>query len=145
MISFMSFDMDENLVKVLLDTNILISAMVFGGKPKQILNSILEEEFLAITSPILLAELKEVLNKKFPQRETDFTLTIKNIEEIFRTIQPKEIINILRDDDDNRVLEAAIEGNCEYIVTGDKELLRLKSYQNVKIVTAGEVLKLAKF
>ena len=137
--------MDENLVKVLLDTNILISAMVFGGKPKQILNSILEEEFLAITSPILLAELKEVLNKKFPLRETDFKLTIKNIEEIFKTIQPKKTINILNDNDDNRVLEAAIEGNCKYIVTGDKELLSLKSYQGVKIVTAGEFLKLAKF
>src|SRR3989338_2400664 len=145
MISFMSFDMDENLVKVLLDTNILVSAIVFGGKPEQILHLILEEEFLAITSPVLLAELKEVLNKKFPTRETDFKLTIKNIEEIFKTIQPKKTINILNDNDDNRVLEAAIEGNCKYIVTGDKELLSLKSYQGVKIVTAGEFLKLAKF
>jgi len=141
----MSFDMDENLVKVLLDTNILVSAIVFGGKPEQILHLILEEEFLAITSPVLLAELKEVLNKKFPPRETDFKLTIKNIEEIFKTIQPKKTINILNDNDDNRVLEAAIEGNCKYIVTGDKELLSLKSYQGVKIVTAGEFLKLAKF
>ena len=145
MISFMSFDTDENLVKVLLDTNILVSAIVFGGKPEQILHLILEEEFLAITSPVLLAELKEVLNKKFPPRETDFKLTIKNIEEIFKTIQPKKTINILNDNDDNRVLEAAIEGNCKYIVTGDKELLSLKSYQGVKIVTAGEFLKLAKF
>ena len=141
----MSFDTDENLVKVLLDTNILVSAIVFGGKPEQILHLILEEEFLAITSPVLLAELKEVLNKKFPPRETDFKLTIKNIEEIFKTIQPKKTINILNDNDDNRVLEAAIEGNCKYIVTGDKELLSLKSYQGVKIVTAGEFLKLAKF
>ena len=141
----MNFDTDENLVKVLLDTNILISAMVFGGKPKQTLHSILEEEFLAITSPVLLAELKEVLSKKFPLRETDFKLTIKNIEEIFKTIQPKKTINVLKDDDDNRVLEAALEGNCKYIVTGDKELLRLKSYHNVRIVTADQFLKLAKF
>ena len=51
--------------KVVLDTNLLISALVFGGKPKQVYNLVLEKQIIGITSPILLAELTEVLTKKF--------------------------------------------------------------------------------
>lgn len=65
----MSLDTDENRVKVVLDTNILISAIIFGGKPNQVLLLVLKDKIQAITSPILLAELREVLNKKFPLSE----------------------------------------------------------------------------
>lgn len=139
----MNLGMEENLVKVLLDTNILISAIAYGGKPAQLLYYVLEEKITAITSPVLLSELKEVLNKKFPLREADFKLTVKNIEEIFKIAHPKMNINILKDDDDNRVLEAAIEGKCNYIATGDKELLDLGSFKEIRIVTADKFLKLA--
>ncbi len=129
--------MDENPVKVVLDTNVLVSAIAFGGKPKKILNSVLEEKIVASISPILLAEFKEVYTKKFPLLKEDFELTFKSIEEIFEITQPDEILEILKDKDDNRVLEAAIEGNCDYIITGDSELLDLKVYRKIKIVTPG--------
>lgn len=131
----MNLGTEENLIKVVLDTNVLISAILFGGNPAQILYSVIEEKILAITSPILTSELKEVFNKKFSLKETDFKLTFKNIDEIFITVQPKKIVNISRDGDDNRVLEAAFEGGCSYIITGDKDLLDLKIYKNIKIVT----------
>lgn len=131
----MNSDTEESLTKVVLDTNVLVSAIIFGGKPGQIVYSIVEEKIIAVTSPILIAELKEVLTKKFPLREMDFKLAIKNVEEIFRTVQPKKTISILRDEDDNRVLEAALEGKCNYIVTGDKDLLDLKTLKKIKIVT----------
>lgn len=136
----MSLDMDENLVKVVLDTNILISAIIFGGKPNQVILLVLNERIKAITSPILLAELREVLNKKFPLSENDFKLTIKNIENVFRSVEPKKSLKVVGDEDDNRVLEAAIEGKCNYIVTGDKELLGLGSFKGIKIVTADRFL-----
>ena len=79
---------------------------------------------------------------KFPLLEEDFELTIKNIEEIFGIIQPIKTLDLLRDNDDNRVLEAALEGNCDYIVTGDKDLLELKSYKVIQIVTAEQFLKI---
>lgn len=137
----MSSDTAENPVKVVLDTNILISAIAFGGKPKQVLDLVLEEEIEAIISPILLAEFKEIYRKKFPLKREDFELTIKNIEEMFQTIYPKKTLNILSDEDDNRVLEAALEGNCSYIVTGDKELLNLVTFKNIHILTADQFIK----
>lgn len=138
----MSLDTDESPVKVVLDTNILISAIAFGGKPKNVLDLVLEEKIIAITSPILLAEFKEIYRKKFPLLEEDFELTIKNIEEIFWILQPTKTLDLLRDNDDNRVLEAALEGKCDYIVTGDKDLLELKSYKTIQIVTAEQFLKI---
>lgn len=95
-----------------------------------------------MTSLILLAELTEILIKKF-----NFDLgRIKQLEKItkrnFQIVHPKKTIKILVDEVDNRVLEAAIEGNCDYIVTGDKELLKLGLYKNIKIITADEFLAL---
>lgn len=131
----MNSDTGENPVRVVLDTNVLVSAILFGGKPEQILRSVIEKKILAVTSPILLSELKEVFSKKFPLREPDFKLTVNNLEKIFRTVQPKKETKISRDDDDNRVLEAAIEGKCSYIITGDNDLLNLAVFKNIKIVT----------
>lgn len=121
--------------RIVLDTNILISALVYGGKPEQIYDFVLEKQLIAITSPILLSELREILIKKF-----NFELDrIKQLEQIishnFTVVNPNKIVAQTRDDDDNRVLEAALEGGCNYIVTGDKDLLDLKIYKNIKIVT----------
>lgn len=138
----MNSDTDESLVKVVLDTNILISAIAFGGKPKEVLDLVLDEKIIALTSAILLAEFKEIYRKKFPMLKEDFELTIENIEEIFETVQPTKTLEILRDEDDNRVLEAAVEGKCQYIITGDKDLLDLKSFQGIKIVTADQFLNI---
>ena len=127
--------------RVVLDTNILVSAIVFGGKPRQILLSILENEIQAVTSNTLLAELIETLSKKFKLSLTGLRLVEKQIRQNFKFIQPVTTISFLKDDPDNRVLEAASESNCHYIITGDKELLALASFKHIKIVTAGEFLK----
>lgn len=137
----MSSDTNENPVKVVLDTNVLISAIAFGGKPEEVLNLVLEEKIIGLTSPILLAEFKEVYRKKFQLRAVDFELTVKNIEEMFEILQPKKTLEILNDDDDNRVLEAAIEGECSYIITGDTDLLTLKKYHGIIILTPDEFLR----
>ncbi|MDO8583145.1 MAG: putative toxin-antitoxin system toxin component, PIN family [bacterium] len=131
----MNSDTEENRVKVVLDTNVLVSAIIFGGKPIQIIYSVIEEEIIAVTSPILISELKKVLTRKFPLRKIDFESVVKNIEEMFTTIQPKKTINVSRDEDDNRVLEAAWESKCNYIVMGDRDLLDLKVFKKIKIVT----------
>lgn len=133
--------MEKRLLKVVLDTNILFSAIGFGGKPYQILLKVVGEEIEAITSHILLAELQEVLSKKLPLSEEDLQYTLENIKESFTIVQPRKTINIVKDEDDNRVLEAAVEGRCQYIVTGDKELLRLSSFKNIAILTAWQFLQ----
>lgn len=122
-------------MKIVLDTNILISAFIFGGKPRQVLSLVLGGKIQALTSPLLTAEFFDVVNKKFDLSTEELSLAKSHIENKFITIQPRKAINISRDEDDNRVLEAAVEGKCSYIITGDKDLLDLKNYKQIKIVT----------
>lgn len=136
----MNFATDESL-KVVLDTNILISAIAFGGRSEEVLNLVLDEKIIAVSSPVLLAEFQEVYKKKFPLKSADFELTLESIEEIFKIIRPKKSLKIVRDEDDNRVLEAAVEGECQYIITGDKDLLSLQKFKGIKILTPDKFLK----
>ncbi len=134
--------MTKNLPKVLLDSNVLISVLIFGGKPEKIYNLILEKQIIPVTSPILIGELTETLSKKF-----NFELNrIEQFESIikrhFIIVRPKQTLNILSDIDDNRVLEAAEEVGCDYIITGDNELLDLATYKNTKIVSAAQFLNI---
>ncbi len=130
-----------NLHKVILDTNILISAVGFGGKPREILNLVLKKRIIVITSPTLLAELEDVVHKKFPALASDFNRLNKQIKKNFKLVRPKETLKITQDDDDNRILEAAVEGNCDYIITGDKELLDLGNYKRIKIITPDQFVR----
>lgn len=137
----MSLDTAENPVKVILDTNIIISAIGFGGKPREIFLRVLSKKVIAVSSSILLAELEEVVTKKFPRLQYEFHRVNRRIRRIFTIVQPRLPLNILKDEDDNRVLEAAIEGKCDYIITGDKELLALKSFKGISVLTAERFLK----
>ncbi len=130
-------------MKVVLDTNILISAFIFGGKPSQILSLVLTDKIQAFTSPVLIAEFFDVVNKKLNLSAGELALTKNQIENKFLIVQPKNEIKISRDEDDNRVLEAAVEGGCNYIITGDKDLLDLKNFKNIKIVTSDTFLSIA--
>lgn len=127
-------------VRITLDSNILISAFVFGGKPSHCLDYIVKKKVAGIVSPAILAETLGVLAAKFsfspPQLEEASAL----LDEFFEKVYPGEILNISRDPEDNRVLEAAAAGDCDYIVTGDLDLLDLKSYRNIPIVTPAQFL-----
>ncbi len=137
----MNSDMVENPVKVVLDTNILISALGFRGKPRKIFHLILQKRILAVTSPILLAEFQEVVNKKFPKLALRLESIEKKLKKNLQVVSPKVSIKASRDPDDNRVLEAAVEGDCDFIITGDQDLLELGKYKKIKILTAEEFLE----
>lgn len=131
----MNSGMVKKPLKVVLDTNILVSALIFGGKPEQVYNLVLEKQITAVISMVLFSELLEILIKKFnfdPKRIEQLERIVKKH---FKIVYPKATVNVVKDDDDNRVLEAALEGKCSYIITGDKDLLDLKIYKNIKIVT----------
>jgi putative PIN family toxin of toxin-antitoxin system len=125
-------------MKVLLDTNVLISAVVYGGKPREILKTVLLGETIGITSEILICELIEVLRLKFAIEEGTLGLIERLMHENFVVVNPVKMIKILRDEADNRVLETALEGKCDYIITGDKELLCLGEFEKIRIVTISD-------
>lgn len=136
----MSLGTEESLVEVVLDTNILVSALAFGGNPEKILRQVLDKNLIAITSPALRTELIEVLLTKFNFSSSKIKVVEELIDKNFILIYPQQILNVVRDEDDNRVLEAAIEGGCNYIITGDKELLKLGIFRKIRIITSDQFL-----
>lgn len=131
----------SNALRVVIDTNILISAIVYGGIPRQVLTYVIDEHITGVTTRVLTAELIDVLSKKFHFTSRKLADAESLILDSFLILQPERTISLLEDDDDNRVLEAAVAGSCDYIVTGDKDLLRLKQYRETAIVTSAEFLK----
>lgn len=129
-------------IRAVLDTNIIVSALVFGGKPEDVLILTLQKDILAVTSPSLITELDETLIKKFDYSKKRIQQVERKIRKSFRIVNPTQEIHIQQDEDDNRVLEAAVEGKCNYIITGDKELLDLGAYKGIKIVTATQFLSI---
>lgn len=133
--------MARRLLRVVLDTNILVSGTIFAGKPRKIILLALEGKVKSIISPVLLSELNEVLSKKFKIHPRDIDVLGRQLKKHFTFVHPRKVFNILKDEPDNRVLEAAVEGDSNYIVTGDKELLNLAEFKGIKIVTASQFLE----
>ena len=128
--------------KVVLDTNVLISALGWNGKSKEIFRRILRNELELIISYSQLKELQKVMNYPkfdFTEKQKDKFLTI--IYEIARVVETTTDLELIKEDpDDNLILASAIENNADYIISGDAHLLNIKKYGNIKVVTPKEFL-----
>lgn len=129
-------------LKVVLDTNICISAILFGGNPERIRKLSKEKKLEILISEAIIAEVAEVLRKKFNWKSWQISQIIDEIRETVTLIIPDQTLSMTKkDEDDNRILECAVEGKVQYIVSGDKQhLLPLKEYQGVKILSPAEFL-----
>ena len=131
------------MIKVCLDSNIFISALLFDGKPEEILFLASKGDIKIIISPSILVEVKKNLTEKFDLQEGEVKKLIKNITSISQLMIPKTKINKVSYLPDNRILEAALEGGVDYIVTGDKKhLLSLKEFKGIPIVTPTQFMKI---
>lgn len=128
-------------MRVVFDTNLIFSAVLFGGIPRAILEAAIENKFDVISSAVLMAELLDTLKRKSPLTLNELQLIEEEITNLVEISHPRQNIKAVRDEDDNRVLEVAVEGNCDYIVTGDQDLLTLKKYKKIMILTPKEFLE----
>ena len=129
------------MLRVVADTNIFISALMFGGLPGSFLDLAFLRSFVLVTSPPLLDELDEKLCGKFELSRKDANLIRARLESCALVLTPDIVLQVIKDDpDDDRVLECAVAGKADYIVSGDKHLLRLGSYQGISIVTARDFM-----
>ena len=129
--------------RVVIDTNVVISALVFGGKPRQILELVADRTISVYLAEELLTELRRKITSKFP----DFAVDLEKYE---RLINRDGIVvklgllqvRVSQDSNDDMFLETAMLGKCDCIISGDKDLLVLKEYEGIKIATASEFLSL---
>lgn len=131
------------MVKVVLDTNILISAILFGGKPRRILNLALRGEIKVCVSEPILEELKGVLRRpKFGFGAEVIQTILTELIGLADFVHPSQKIKIVAEDsDDNRIIECALEARADYIITGDSHLLNLVRFKDILIVTPDKFLE----
>lgn len=130
-------------MKVVCDTNIYISAAEFGGAAQQLLEELLEKEIILITSPDIIKEVSRMLREKFEWSDLEIEDTISSLLMVCILVRPQLTIQkIKKDPPDNKILECAVEGKADYIITGDKKhLLPLKKFQEIPIMSPQEFLK----
>jgi len=123
-------------VRVVFDTNIFISAFVFpGGQGQEALERIAEGvDHLLISKP-LLHELLEVLGRKCSRDREELSRVAVFLADLGEMIHPRSKVRILDDEADNRILECAIAGHAEVIVTGDRAMLKHRRYRNIEIIS----------
>jgi len=131
------------MLKAVLDTNIYISAILFGGNPERIRRLSKEGKVEILISEAIIGEIAEVLRRKFNWQSWQISQVIDEIRGFTTLVVPKRTISQIKEDEaDNRVLECAVEGGAQYIVSGDKRhLLSLREYQGIRIVKVEEFLK----
>lgn len=133
------------MIKVVIDTNVYISGTFWTGKPKRVINMAKRGEFDVITSQGLLEELKDVLtreDKDFKLSEQEADKIIENIRGYAQIMKPAQKVTVCRDTKDNMVIECAIEGEADYILSGDPDLKVLGEYRKIQIVSPGEFLEM---
>ena len=125
-------------MRAVLDTNVLISSVISTGIPHEIVVRGFSSEYQIVISIATLTEFRDTLLKypeKFHMDEEDVQQEVETIRYFAEFVDPDEEITAVEDDpDDDKFLEAAVAGNVDYIVSGDRHLLDLDSFQGIEIV-----------
>jgi len=128
-------------MRVVADTNVLVSAIVFGGPPGRVVELAAEGRLRLLISPALIDELRDVLRRKFGFSDAAVYQSETLLRRAGLVVEPEQHLAVVVDDPaDNRVLEAAGAGGAEVIVSGDRHLLALRSFDGIPIVSPRELL-----
>ena len=128
-------------MKVVFDTNILVAALVFpGGGGEAAVRRILDEQDQLVLSKPILDELLGVLARKFSRDAEELARAALFLSDLSLAVRPRKRLHVVKDEPDNRVLECAVASRADVIVTGDKNLLELREYRGVRIVSLREYL-----
>lgn len=121
------------MLRVVFDSNVYISALLFDGPPRQILELALKRRVTLIASDDIINETAGKLREKFSWPDHRLQQFVRQISKLAEIYDPKATLSIVDDEPDNRVLECAVAGQAHLIISGDNHLLRLKSYENIPI------------
>ena len=131
-------------MKVVFDTNVLVSALVFpGGRGDAALRRVAAEQDQLILSKPILDELLGTLGRMFSRDAEELAHVAVFLSELAIIVRPRRRLNVVKDEPDNRILECAVAGGVDAIITGDRLLLALREYRGVRIISLREYLDIA--
>ena len=134
-------------MKITVDTNVLISSTFWCGASDRIIEKVENKEIDLILSKEIIEEFVRVLGyeeiqQKIKDKNLEMRRTVEKIVSISIIIVPLQKLDVIKEDlDDNKIIECAVEGDVDYIVSQDNHLLNLKEFKGIKIVTPEEFLK----
>ncbi len=130
-------------MNIVFDTNIYISALVIpGGNAEKAYLHAIDGDFELCTSIAILTELAQKLDDKFGWEKHKIAQLITSISNLATVFKTKPWLKVLSDDPDNRILECAIKAEADFLVTGDKHLLKLRNYGNFEIIRLSTLLSI---
>src|SRR5579863_2285372 len=122
-------------LRVVLDTNVYISAVSHQhGAPFHIWLQAVEGRYALLISPPIVAEIARVLRRKFLWDDAWIVRVVKFIAKVAEIVTPEAPLHVIEDEADNRILECAVTGRADLIVSGDRHLSRLKSFHGIEII-----------
>ena len=128
-------------MRIVIDTNVVASAVFFGGRPGELLELVLHRRVEAVATDRILAEYQATIDyllKRYGGKH--LRISAMPIFAAMEVIPQTDDIKVCRAPDDDKFISCAVDGKCLYIVSGDKDLLSLGRHENVEIVTVAQFL-----
>ena len=126
-------------MRVVFDTNIFISALAIPGSlAEKATLKIIEGEDILLISKDIVNEVLSVLSSKFGRDKEGLSHVAVILSELGELVKPTRKVSIFKDDPDNRILECTLHGKADVLVTGNKEMLRLREYEQIRIMSLKE-------
>jgi len=130
------------LVKAVVDTNVYISAIFWGGKPRLIIDLARDNKIQIFTSVDINQEIFDKLTTKFGLDSIEAENVMTDFSTFTKPVRISNRVNVVKDDpDDDKFIDCALECSAKFIISGDKHLLRLKNYEEITIVNAATFLE----
>jgi putative PIN family toxin of toxin-antitoxin system len=128
-------------LKAVFDTNIFVSALAIpGGQAERAIDLVIDARVNLCISKEIIHEVLGVLAQKFSKGPEELSRTAVFLSELAELIVPRKKLSVLDDEPDNRILECAVTGHADIIVTGDRAMLNLKTYQEIRILSLRQFL-----
>jgi len=129
------------MIRVLPDTNIIISSVFWRGNPHEVIRKGILGEYQLVISVEIFDEVVDKLRNKFQFPEENIKALVDILMNSCLIIDVTSKFDVVRDKNDNKIVECAFDGKVDYIVTGDPDLLDLKEFKGIKIINANEFLE----
>jgi putative PIN family toxin of toxin-antitoxin system len=134
---------NNQMLKVVIDTNVFISAFYLPeSRPANVVLLARRKTILNLISPQILKEVERIIKKKLLWDNSKTQSAVRRIKNFSEEVRPQERLAIIADDPDNRILECAVAGQADFIISGDHHLIDLENYQGIKIINPARFLEL---